>query len=285
MVGIGSTATTRVVAHRGFHEVNGVEENTIPAFRAAVDAGADRIELDVRRTKDGVFVVHHDGKLADGRKIRDLNFNELPALPGGTPIPQLTEVADFARTSGAHLAVELKERGYERDLALQMAARVPASQLEFISFFRSSLSTIERMDPSMVTGVLAPKIPGWLGETALMPAAVWLMDKLGWHPTLNTAARIGADYVSVNDRMATTSLLNSARERGIHVDVWTINSEERMRELIDDGASGIVTDRTDLARALLPLKAPADDMTAPATAITTGAALLTSPAPAHDTAA
>lgn len=241
-----------MVAHRGLHGADGAHENTLEAFQAAIDAGADALELDVHRTRDGVLVVHHDATLADGRRIKDLNYDDLPGHTDGSRIPQAVEVADLARRTGTRLAVELKEAGYERDVVLQMTSRVPASQLEFISFTRPSIAAIEQLDPTLVTGVLAPRIPGWLRSSPLMPAAVWMMDKLGWHPTLSTAARLGADYVSVNEQMATRGFLAAAQKRGIHVDVWTVNDEQRMRRLIDDGANGLVTDRADRARELLP---------------------------------
>ena len=67
---------TLVVAHRGASAVHA--ENTIPAFVAAREMGADWVELDVRLTADGVPVVHHDPVLTDGRVIRSLSVGDLP---------------------------------------------------------------------------------------------------------------------------------------------------------------------------------------------------------------
>ena len=67
---------TQVIAHRG---ASGLEpENTVAAFRRAVALGADGVELDVRRSADGVLVVHHDARLADGRAIVTVPEAELP---------------------------------------------------------------------------------------------------------------------------------------------------------------------------------------------------------------
>ena len=53
-----------VIAHRGEHRAH--PENTLPAFQAAIDAGADFFELDVRTTADGRLILMHDGKQRSG---------------------------------------------------------------------------------------------------------------------------------------------------------------------------------------------------------------------------
>jgi glycerophosphoryl diester phosphodiesterase len=64
-----------VIGHRGAPLV--AAENSVASFRAASDAGADGVELDVRRTADGGFAVHHDAHLADGRPVVTLGRAEL----------------------------------------------------------------------------------------------------------------------------------------------------------------------------------------------------------------
>ena len=247
-VGIGSgNGLPLVVAHRGLHGSGLPEENSIGAFQAAVDAGADVIELDIHRTADGQLVIHHDAELADGRKIADLRADELPLLPDGQRIPRLAEVADLARRTGVRVAAELKEAGYEQQVVTELTGRMPASQLELISFDRESIRAIESIDPLLRTGLLEPRLPAWLRNSAVYPAALWVMDKLDWHPSLSAAAKVGADYVSVEHRMATASFIDAAHERGLPVNAWTVNDAARMRQLIRDGVDAIVTDRTDLA--------------------------------------
>ena len=68
--------TPQVVAHRGASRA--ARENTLAAFDLASKLGADGIELDVRRTADGLMAVHHDAALADGRLICDTTAADLP---------------------------------------------------------------------------------------------------------------------------------------------------------------------------------------------------------------
>lgn len=239
-----------VLAHRGFHGVNGVSENSIGAFEAALDLGVDALEMDVHRTRDGVLVIHHDADLPDGRELADLDYAQLPLLVDGQHIPTLGEVADLARRRGARLSVELKESGYEREAVFELASRVPMSQVELISFDRGSIAEIESFDPSIRTGLLEPRLPSWLRNSAFYPAALWVMDKLDWHPSLSAAAKVGADFVSVEHRMATKEFIAEAHGRGLPVTAWTVDDTRRMGELVQDGVDAIVTDRPDLALAL-----------------------------------
>lgn len=249
--GIG--AAPLVVAHRGYHRPDGPHENSIGAFQAAIDVGADVLELDIRRLADGQLVVFHDPELSDGRTLAELTYAELPLLPDGQRIPLLAEVADLARRSGAKLAAELKESGYERQVVTELAGRVPMAQVELISFNRGSISEVESIDPSIVTGLLEPRLPAWLRNSAVYPAALWVMDKLDWHPSLSAAAKVGADYVTVEYRMASEKFISEAHERGFKVNAWTVNDPVRMAELTNDGVDAIVTDRPDLVLGARPL--------------------------------
>ena len=76
-----------VIAHRGASA--DFPENSLDAFTGALQQGADWIELDVRRSKDGVLVVHHDAHLNEGALIKDLDSNSFEAATSNS-------VEDFA---------------------------------------------------------------------------------------------------------------------------------------------------------------------------------------------
>lgn len=129
-----------VVAHRGAHE--GIPENTLPAYRKAIDLGCDFVEIDVRTTKDGEFVSIHNADLkaytdgADTRRVRDLTLDELRAVDIGSRIapewrdvriPTFEEILDLCKGKiGIYLDLKeapvepliemIKARGMERDV-------------------------------------------------------------------------------------------------------------------------------------------------------------------------
>jgi glycerophosphoryl diester phosphodiesterase len=89
-----------VIAHRGEHRAH--PENTLPAFQAAIDAGADFFELDVRTTSDGRLVLMHDARVDRTTKgsgaVREMTFDQIRALDAGAKFgPQFagTKVPSF----------------------------------------------------------------------------------------------------------------------------------------------------------------------------------------------
>ena len=89
-----------VIAHRGEHLHH--PENTLPAYQAAIDAGADFIEVDLRTTSDGKLVIMHDATVdsqTNGKgAVKDMTFAQIRALDvRGSKVPTFDEVLDLAR--------------------------------------------------------------------------------------------------------------------------------------------------------------------------------------------
>ena len=128
-----------VVAHRGAHD--GIPENTLAAYRKAIELGADFVEIDVRTTQDGKFVCIHNSTIdgyvkgASG-KVRDMTLEQLRGLDIGSRIdpewsregiPTFEEVLDLCKgrigiyldlkdASPAALVEAIRARGMERDV-------------------------------------------------------------------------------------------------------------------------------------------------------------------------
>ena len=96
---------TLIVAHRGSHDIH--RENSVAAFRDAVTRGADGIELDLRRSRDGVGVIHHDAALADGRVIAETLAADL-----GADVCTLGDALDAC--AGAFVNIEIKTNSASR---------------------------------------------------------------------------------------------------------------------------------------------------------------------------
>lgn len=103
------------IAHRGAFVGSGTAEGSRAAFEAAIGGGADWLELDVRRTRDGVLVVHHDATLertTDGTgAIADLTLAQLRAIPGGDSdrIPTVEDIVRLVAGTGVRLLPEIKD--------------------------------------------------------------------------------------------------------------------------------------------------------------------------------
>ena len=108
-----------VIAHRGASYFE--PENTLRSFRRAVEMGADRVEVDVRLSKDNKLVVIHDPRVdrttnGTGR-VKDMTLQELKSLDAGKgeKIPTLQEVIDALKDT--KLVIEMKIPGIEEKLS------------------------------------------------------------------------------------------------------------------------------------------------------------------------
>lgn len=221
---------TLIVAHRGASKAH--QENTLDAFRAAGEMGADWVELDVRRTRDGQIVVHHDNHLADGRLLRDLDVDELPAH-----ISTLEVVIEACGDMGVN--IEIKNEPDEEDFdpehgmvpeVVRVARRMLSRDRVLVtSFDMGAINAVHDIDPGMPTGFLT-------------------MDSVG--PEVSVGRATAHGHVAVNpwDEVVTPRWVSEAHAAGLLVNVWTVDDPKRMKELRDFGVDGIITNVPDVAR-------------------------------------
>jgi glycerophosphoryl diester phosphodiesterase len=229
-----------VTAHRGAALV--APENSMAAFRAAIDAGADYIELDVQRTADGALAVVHDGDLlrmaGDPRKVRALAAADLAGIDigskrnarfAGESVPRLEEVIELAR-GRIRLNVELKYNVPDPTLApavVELLRREEfLDQAVITSLDYAALKQVEAIEPNLPTGHIV---------TA----------------SLGDVARTEADFVSLNSARATPALLRRAHAAGKEVHVWTVNDPEVMVRMIERGVDNVITDDPALLRRIM----------------------------------
>ena len=224
---------TAVIAHRGASKAE--RENTVEAFRRAVEMRTDGIELDVRRTRDGVLVVHHNPDLADGRVIAHLDHADVP-----THVPTLDAALDACRP--AWVNVEIKNDPTEPDfdatdsiaddtIAL-LARRSEGDDRWLISSFR--LETVDRcraIRPNIRTAWLTVKVDE--SDVTNVLDGLVTTGHAALHPWVGALTR---------------ELVDACHARGLAVNTWTCDDPDRMDELVAWGVDGICTNRPDLAR-------------------------------------
>jgi glycerophosphoryl diester phosphodiesterase len=217
-----------VAAHRGV--ADGAGENTLAAFTNAIEVGADMIEFDVRRTRDGELIAFHDAS-AGGVPVSGLTRDEIGAAAGVRP-PLLAEVL---RTCAGRirLDVELKEDGYVADVAAVLRAGFDPAQLVVTSFLAPVVAQAKVAFPEVKTGLLVGEdrspidLPGRLRE--LYP--------------VDLARRVRADYLAPHYRLAGLGVLRRAAAAGLPCLVWTVNSPALIRKYAaDPRVAAIITD-------------------------------------------
>jgi glycerophosphoryl diester phosphodiesterase len=232
-----------VIAHRGASSI--APENTIPAFKTALAEGADAIELDIKLTKDGVLVVHHDQTLdrttnGSGR-VSDWAWKELRKLDAGkhhsekfsdVRVPSLHEVFE---NLGDQLLYNLELTEYRRpitDIAAKTTHLVRKYHLQdnvlFSSFSPVDLFRLAQLvDKSRIALLINAGEPGFIRILAKA-----LVPHMTYHPA---------------DKLVDKCVIESTHENGNRINVWTVNAPDRMRNLFSWGVDGIITDVPALA--------------------------------------
>jgi glycerophosphoryl diester phosphodiesterase len=217
-----------VAAHRGV--AAGAAENTIAAFTNAIDVGADMIEFDVRRTRDGELIAFHDA-LAGGAPVSGLTRDDIAAAAGVRP-PLLTEVL-HACAGRIRLDVELKEDGYVPDVMAVLRAGFDPAQMVVTSFLPTVVAQAKQTFPEVKTGLLV----GDGGSLADVPARLRELYPVG------LAQRVRADYLAPHYRLAALGVLRRAAAAGLPCLLWTVNSPELIRKYATDPrVAAIITD-------------------------------------------
>ena len=229
----------KVIAHRGDSNEN--PENTLTAFKSAIEKKADLVELDSRQTKDGVLVVLHDDTLdrttnadeiigSTDIKVADLTWEQVRGFDAGKwkggqfageRIPTLEEalrtiqaesvtLLERKRGSALEHAKLLEKLGYTEDLIVQ-------------SFDWDFLAAMRTWNPNVELGALCGKdvTPDLLDdlERADINLAVWDYEKI------------------------TADTFPLFRKKGLELWVYTVDEPKDWEKLVDLGIDGIITNK------------------------------------------
>ncbi|MEA2580858.1 MAG: glycerophosphoryl diester phosphodiesterase [Actinomycetota bacterium] len=232
-----------IVAHRGASATEA--ENTLPAFEAAIRAGADAVEFDVRTTADGHAVVMHDADVSrttDGSGlVRSMTLQEVRALRirtadgDETNVPTLDETLTFL-SGQTFVDIEIKNIPGEPDFDPDGEAAVEAAlaSLErtgfsggvlLTSFNPLSLARSRTLAPDIPTGLLtAPEVDGFVGlGYARAEGHPWLL------PYKADALAAGAD------------LVREAHTFGMRIGAWLTDDPSEAARLFDMGVDAVAT--------------------------------------------
>lgn len=252
-----------IYAHRGGAALR--PENTIAAFDHGLAVGADGLEFDVRLSRDGVVIVHHDDTVDRTTNARGgvchYTAEELQALdaghwfqtpgPDGQPcdgypcrgraggVPTLREV--LRRYPDVPLIIELKlnEPELARRTIDELRATHSVDRAALGSFYRRVLRAARQYEPSIRTGAARE-------ETRWALYKSWVHLPVGRTPyqEFQVPERSGRTII-VSPRF-----IADARRAGLPVKVWTVNEQTDMERLLRWGAAALISDHPDTAVAV-----------------------------------
>lgn len=224
----------RIGAHRGAHAL--ATENTRAAFEAAIMPGVDFIETDVRRTSDGLLVLHHDAR-AFGELIAQAGFDRLLQLSREqrSDLTTFEELLTLAK-GRIHLDIELKEPGYEEEIIAALR-RFGMREDDFVitTFLGESLRRFKALYPGPRYGLL-------IEENRDVPAS---NNIPAWIEKLRHA---NADFVAPHAALATPDFIKEMQAQGYPAWVWTVDDPAEMTQFLQTpGLEAIITNHPDLA--------------------------------------
>ena len=218
----------KIIAHRAGG--NEGRENTLSGLETAWNAGAYGSEIDIQRTKDGYYVLNHDGTFkrvaGDNRRPEEMTLREVKKLSiDGEPVPTYEEML-IASRDRIVLFTELKGNTADIQMADDAVSLIKQYQMEdgcvLISLQYDVIDYIETNYPEIQTGFLTFASFG------------------------NTAA-LNCDYIGVEEESATSDAIDAIHKEGKKVLVWTANEEGSQKHFLCTDADGLITDNVSQA--------------------------------------
>ncbi|WP_316810905.1 glycerophosphodiester phosphodiesterase [Pedobacter heparinus] len=230
-----------VTAHRGFSAA--YPENTLTAFQAGIDAGADWVELDIHKTKDGKIVVSHDastGRVADKSLIiAQASYQELQKLDVATAFRKSRGLSQkecpAEKMPLLEEAVKLILKQKATKLSIQPKADCVAEAIGIVrklgaenrvGFNDASLKYMSQVKQ------FAPRIPVFWDrgpETAI-------------NEDILTAKAMGFETLVINFKGITPEKVRLVKAAGLQVGTWTVSDKDTLLKMIKLGLDRIYTD-------------------------------------------
>lgn len=229
-------------AHRGASAY--VPENTMVAFKKALEMGADGIELDLQETKDKKIVIFHDeiiDKKSNGKgRIKDYTFEELYNLDFGSWFSNeykgehIVLFEDFAKEflkKDLVFAIELKDIGYEQEVLNIIKEYSNINNIYITSFKYEVLNNIRKIDKNI-------KIS-------------WLIKEKINKENINKLLKINANQICPKATKVTSKDIALANASGIGVRLWGVKDEEIMGKVYTLNTEGMTVDFPDKLNKLM----------------------------------
>jgi glycerophosphoryl diester phosphodiesterase len=225
--------TVAVSAHKGGSE--DAPPATLEAYETAPATGAEYVEFDIRRTRDGHLVVFHDPQMAD-RPVSELTYDEL-CTAAGRRVPQVREVMELiAGKAMGHL--DLKETGDEDEVIKLALDLLGPGNFVATTLVDASIHRIKKSFPEVTAALSIGRDLREVARMMRLPARARELYPIG------RMHACGADWLAVHRRLARANVLRLCGRLGVPAMVWTVNGDPQMRRfLADSRVTVLITDR------------------------------------------
>jgi glycerophosphoryl diester phosphodiesterase len=252
------------IAHRGASGRGHAPENTLAAFRKALEIGVDAVECDVHCTKDGHVVIMHDKNLKRTTDmngvIAEMTLAEIKKADAGSwfdpkfageTIPTLKELLHLTNSFSSLkknydenteetviTVIEIKQENIAAKVIQDIEDAGAVGEVVLISFHASALREAQAINPRIPRALLIGGIEPLSGSSSILD-------------TIHRAAEVGAGTLNLSGQIITPQLVKESRLRGIGVWAWTIDDEAEIKKLLAMGVTGITSNYPEKVRSVL----------------------------------
>ncbi len=231
----------KIMAHRGASKQ--ALENTISAFKKAIECNSDYIELDVRVCKTGELIVFHD---KTGKRLlkKRWSISKMPlskikqiTLPNGEHIPTLEEALSVINNK-ININIEMKVSKLKQEILQELITLLKKFNLTntamISSFCHPFLKELKKQVPTITTAALFIRkrdLPGYMKKYKFAQSVI------------KKAQRINADAVNMKHNFITKKLVKLAHEVGIEINAWTVDNFTIAKKMFRLGIDGLITNK------------------------------------------
>ncbi|MBR5843617.1 MAG: glycerophosphodiester phosphodiesterase [Bacteroidaceae bacterium] len=231
--------TTQVIAHRGYWNKNGSAQNSIASLQYAQEIGIYGSEFDVHMTADKELIVFHELHIDTIQDVRQAPYESIQnhLLTNGEHIPLLSEYLDYgAANTNIKLILEIKSHltpKLETEMVSKILAMVDERSLhdrvEYIAFSLHICRELVRLNPTASVAYLS-------GDISPTQALEYGLTGIDYHYSKYTN---------------NPGWIKEAREKGVTVNVWTVNNENDILNMLNQGVDFITTDYPEVIQQLI----------------------------------
>jgi len=236
------------IGHRGAAAL--APENTVAAFRRAIELSVDFVEFDVLDLADGTLVLAHSDELLEvshgvaAGRVRPLRLEELREL--APELPTLEQALEFFATVEVGLHADVKSPRHGREIAAALRRHGLVERAVASSFWTPTLCDLRSEEPRLAVGITYPEDRRGLARRRLLaplvPPAVALLGRVLPRRLPRWLRSTGATVAMLHYAVLSRAAVDRCHESGAAVWAWTVNEPEQLGRVVDLDVDGVISD-------------------------------------------
>jgi glycerophosphoryl diester phosphodiesterase len=236
------------IGHRGAAALG--PENTLAAFRRAIEVGVDFVEFDVLDLADGTLVLAHSDDLLEvshgvaAGRVRPLRLEELREV--APELPTLEQALEFFASVEVGLHADVKSVRHGREIAAALRRHGLVERAVASSFWTPALRDLRAEEPRLPVGITYPEDRRGLARRQLLaplvPSAVAVLSRVLPRRLPRWLRSTGATVAMLHYAVLSRAAVARCHDSGAAVWAWTVNEPERLGRIVDLDVDGVISD-------------------------------------------